>query len=212
MIRGEPAVGRVSRAATLYSVGSMSDPDHEAAIRFSGEAPRWRAHSGLGFEAMAVFESPPPRIMISDLCANARKMPKLGVLSLLFDQMVQATAGRSATPTGISPIVAIALAGHADLLTMRPAGGKSRTSQSQRVSNNICRRIGKQGYPRDRPLLPKSGLPPFHRTDLEGRLLVESGPLDWALTPKSDVPGIYRSSDDLLLATNPALRKIYLLQ
>ena len=60
--------------------------------------------------------------------------------------------------------LAIALAGHADLLTMRPAGGKSkRTSQSQRVSNNICRRIGKQGYPRDRPLLPKSGfsrLPP----------------------------------------------------
>jgi hypothetical protein len=124
-----------------------------------------------------VFESPPPRIMISDLCANARKMPKLGVLSLLFDQMVQATAGRSATPTGISPIVAIALAGHADLLTMRPAGGKSkRTSQSQRVSNNICRRIGKQGYPRDRPLLPKSGfsrLPPVHRTDLEGRLWVQ---------------------------------------
>src|SRR5580700_6907694 len=46
----------------------------------------------------------------------------------------------------------------------------------------------------------------FHTTS------VESGPLDWALTPKSDVPGIYRSSDDLLLATNPALRKIYLLQ
>jgi hypothetical protein len=22
----------------------MSDPDHEAAIRFSGEAPRWRSH------------------------------------------------------------------------------------------------------------------------------------------------------------------------
>ena len=60
----------------------------------------------FGFEAMTVFGSPPPRIMISDLCANARKMPKLGVLSLLFDQMVQATAGRSATPTGISPIVA----------------------------------------------------------------------------------------------------------
>ena len=70
--RGEPAVGRVSRAATLYSVESMSDPDHEAAIRFSGEAPRWRAHSALGFEAMTVFGSPPPRIMISDLCANAR--------------------------------------------------------------------------------------------------------------------------------------------
>ena len=105
LIRGEPAVGRVSRAATLYSVGSMSDPDHEAAIRFSGEAPRWRAHSGLGFEAMTVFGSPPSRIMISDLCANARRVPKLGVIPLLFDHMVQATAVRSATPTGISPIV-----------------------------------------------------------------------------------------------------------
>src|SRR5262252_2300073 len=99
MIRGEPAVGRVSRAATLYSVGSMSDPDHEAAIRFSGEAPRWRAHSGLGFEAMAVFGPPPHRIMISDLCANARRMPKLVLFPLPFDHMVQATAVRSATPT-----------------------------------------------------------------------------------------------------------------
>src|SRR6476620_6753664 len=82
----------------------MSDPDHEAAIRFSGEAPRWRAHSGLGFEAMTVFGSPPPRIMISDLWPM-REMPKLGVIPLLFDQMVQATAVRSTTPTGISPIV-----------------------------------------------------------------------------------------------------------
>src|SRR6516164_2975102 len=78
LIRGEPAVGRVSRAATLYSVGSMSDPDHEAAIRFSFEAPRWRAHSALGFEAMAVFGSPPPRIMISDLCASARRTLETG--------------------------------------------------------------------------------------------------------------------------------------
>jgi hypothetical protein len=66
----------------------MSDPDHEAAIRFSGEAPRWLAHSGLGFEAMTVFGSPPPRITIGDLCANARRMPKLGISPLLFDHMV----------------------------------------------------------------------------------------------------------------------------
>jgi hypothetical protein len=61
----------------------MSDPDHEAAIRFSGEAPRWRAHSALGFEAMTVFGSPPPWIMISDLCASARRTLKLGVIPLL---------------------------------------------------------------------------------------------------------------------------------
>src|ERR1700692_3670280 len=102
LIRGEPAVGRDARAATLYSVGSLSDPDHEAAIRFSGEAPRWRAHSRLGFEAMTVFGSPPPRIMIGGLCGDARRMPKLGVIPLLFDQMVQAVVVRRATPTGIS--------------------------------------------------------------------------------------------------------------
>ena len=103
--RGAHAWARCSRRNLVFG-WVMQDPDHEATIRFCGEAPRRRAHSGLGFEAMTVFGSPPPRIMISDLCANARKMPKLGVLSLLFDQMVQATAGRSATPTGISPIVA----------------------------------------------------------------------------------------------------------
>jgi hypothetical protein len=67
LIRGEPTRGRDSRAATLYSVGSMGDPDHEATIRFGGEAPRRRPHSGHGFKAMAVFGSPPPRIMISGL-------------------------------------------------------------------------------------------------------------------------------------------------
>jgi hypothetical protein len=41
------------------------NPDHEAAIRFSGKAPKWQVHSGLGIEAMAVFGSPPPRTMIN---------------------------------------------------------------------------------------------------------------------------------------------------
>jgi hypothetical protein len=35
------------RAATLYSVGPWG-PDHEAAIRFGGEAARGRAHSNDG--------------------------------------------------------------------------------------------------------------------------------------------------------------------
>ena len=44
-IRGEPASARETRAATLYSVGPVWGPDHEAAMRFSSEAPRRRAHS-----------------------------------------------------------------------------------------------------------------------------------------------------------------------
>ena len=52
-------MGAKHRAATLYSVGSVLDPDHEAVIRFDGEAPRRRAHSADGIEAMELFGSPP---------------------------------------------------------------------------------------------------------------------------------------------------------
>jgi len=41
------------------------DPDHEAAIRFDGEAPRRRAHSSIGIATVAQVVSPPPRIVIS---------------------------------------------------------------------------------------------------------------------------------------------------
>jgi len=64
VIRGELAFGREYRTATLYSVRSTEDLNHEAAIRFKGEAPRRRAHSSLGIEAMAFLVSPPPRIEI----------------------------------------------------------------------------------------------------------------------------------------------------
>src|SRR3954451_16254537 len=40
-------------------------PDHEAVIRFSGEAPGRRAHSHLGVEATQLLGSPPPRIVVS---------------------------------------------------------------------------------------------------------------------------------------------------
>jgi hypothetical protein len=75
-------LGRNTRAATSYLVGSKRDPDHEATIRFSGEAPRRRAHSRYGFNAMAVFGSPPPRIMIS----GPQRTLKLDFL--LLDQIV----------------------------------------------------------------------------------------------------------------------------
>jgi hypothetical protein len=61
---GSPPLGAKHRAATLYSVGSVLDPDHEAVIRFDGEAPRRRAHSADGIEAMELFGSPPPRLVI----------------------------------------------------------------------------------------------------------------------------------------------------
>jgi hypothetical protein len=66
-------MGAKSRAATLYSVGSTSDPDHEAAIRFDGEAPRRRAHSNDGSTTMFRLGSPPPRIVISGLRAYAAR-------------------------------------------------------------------------------------------------------------------------------------------
>lgn len=60
-------MGAKHRAATLYSVGSALDPDHEAVIRFDGEAPRQRAHSADGIEAMELFGPPPPRVVIGSL-------------------------------------------------------------------------------------------------------------------------------------------------
>src|SRR3954468_10320823 len=52
--RGEPASAREPRAATLYSVGPAWGPDHEAAMRFSSEAPRQRAHSHHGVTSQAM--------------------------------------------------------------------------------------------------------------------------------------------------------------
>jgi len=59
------------RATTLYSVGSTQTRDHEAIIRFYGEASRRWAHSRYGINTMAVFGSPPPRIVIGSLSAGA---------------------------------------------------------------------------------------------------------------------------------------------
>lgn len=39
-------------------------PDHEAVIRFGGEAPRRRAHSHDGMETMQLRGLPSPRIVI----------------------------------------------------------------------------------------------------------------------------------------------------
>jgi hypothetical protein len=70
-----PPLGAKHRAATLYSVGSALDPDHEAAIRFGGEAPKRRAHSPDGIEARFLFGSPPPRIVIDSLSGKRDRAP-----------------------------------------------------------------------------------------------------------------------------------------
>src|SRR5918995_1683731 len=70
-IRGEPAIRCDPRTAILSSVGSTRDPDQEAAKRFGGEAPRRRAHSGDGIEAMGECGSPPPRIVNGSLSRPA---------------------------------------------------------------------------------------------------------------------------------------------
>ena len=102
-IRGEPAHWARS-AATLYSVGSVLDPDHEAVIRFDGEAPRRRAHSADGIEAMELFGSPPPRLVIDGQSRKRDWAPKLCVCVPRPPNRAQAAA-RNTTPTGISPVM-----------------------------------------------------------------------------------------------------------
>ena len=74
--RGEPASGARHRAATLYPVGPAWDPDHEAAMRFGGEAPGRRAHSHLGMEAMQLRGSPPPRTVVGALPQERGRTPE----------------------------------------------------------------------------------------------------------------------------------------
>ena len=101
---GSPPLGAKHRAATLYSVGSVLDPDHEAVIRFDGEAPRRRAHSADGIEAMELFGSPPPRLVID---GQSRKRDGRQSYAFTFvDHQTRAqAAARNTTPTGISPVV-----------------------------------------------------------------------------------------------------------
>jgi len=102
--RGELAIWCARhRATTLYSVGTSWDPDHEAVIRFSGEAPGRRTHSHHGIEAMQLRGSSPPRTVIGGRSLKARRMPKLCTLFLLG--LWGQAAWRSITPSGILPVV-----------------------------------------------------------------------------------------------------------
>jgi hypothetical protein len=98
-IRGEPAIVRNRRATSLYSVRSQ-DPDHEAIIRFSGKAPGRRVHTLGGIAAIAGFGLPPPRIPSG--CQTARRNSETAPYEGGVDGQA---AGRSAIPSGISPVV-----------------------------------------------------------------------------------------------------------
>ena len=94
-------MAREARAATLYSVGPVEGPDHEATIRFGGKAPGRRAHSSDGIRAMGGIVSPPPRIVPGGL---SQSRDELTELSIGLSQAVQA-ADRSTTPFGTVPVV-----------------------------------------------------------------------------------------------------------
>ena len=49
---GSPPMGRENSRRDLVFGWARRDPDHEAAIRFDGEAPGRRAHSSVGIAAM----------------------------------------------------------------------------------------------------------------------------------------------------------------
>ena len=79
--RGEPAMGReVSRRDLVFGWVRL-DPDHEAAIRFKGEAPGRRAHSVGGLATMAHLVTPPPRIVINGRAQRRDRSPKLCLFS-----------------------------------------------------------------------------------------------------------------------------------
>jgi hypothetical protein len=76
--------------------------DHEAPIRFDGEAPR-RPHSSDGIEAGVLLGSPPPRVIIDRQSAKRDRAPN-DVIPLLDDQAAAQAVCRNATPAGISPV------------------------------------------------------------------------------------------------------------
>lgn len=56
-------------------------PDHEAVIRFCGQAPKRRVHSPSGIAAIAVCGLPPPRIIIGNCASKRSQRRTLFVLS-----------------------------------------------------------------------------------------------------------------------------------
>src|SRR5579871_152085 len=92
--------GAMDRTATLYSVRSAVDLDHEAVIRFECESPRRRAHSSLGVSATAFLVSPPPRILTDDVRACGRRLTSVGPAGHRLPQ-----AARRTRPSGTAPVV-----------------------------------------------------------------------------------------------------------
>jgi hypothetical protein len=62
---GSPLQDAITSRRNLV-FGGPKDPDHDALMRISGEAPRRRAHSAQRHESLGFGGSPPPRIVIGD--------------------------------------------------------------------------------------------------------------------------------------------------
>ena len=62
---GSPLQDAITSRRNLV-FGGPKDPDHDALMRISGEAPRRRAHSAQRHESLVFGGSPPPRIVIGD--------------------------------------------------------------------------------------------------------------------------------------------------
>src|SRR5882724_9312360 len=62
---GSPPIGREARAATLYSVGSARDPDHEAADALRRRSSETTDPFSVRHAGHALTRAPPPRIDIA---------------------------------------------------------------------------------------------------------------------------------------------------
>jgi len=102
--RGARHSARRSRRNLVFG-GSPREPDHEAVIRFGGEAPRRRAHSNERFNdhvparvtTTSDRERPARQDRSPPACRNF-------MFALLVNEAGQA-ASRSSTPCGTSPVV-----------------------------------------------------------------------------------------------------------
>src|SRR3712207_3785388 len=98
---GSPPTGAVPRAASLYPVGP-EDPNHDAAMRISGEAPGRRTQSHGRRKGHAITRDPATSNRSGTRLRLAERVPN--VLVQLANHAHD--AGRKATPSGGAPVVA----------------------------------------------------------------------------------------------------------
>ena len=98
---GSSPVGHVFVATDLYAVGSF-DPDHDAVMRISGEAPGGGPFFRSASSAMFEYGFPPPRIVNFGSPPKSQREHRAGK-RMLFPGLQP--AGRRMTPSNVSPVV-----------------------------------------------------------------------------------------------------------